>query len=38
MIGFLCFVKTDTPKFYVSNNDEDNAIKAIHTIYDTNGS
>ena len=38
ILGFLFLVRTDTPKFYISKKDEDNAIKAIHTIYDTNGS
>ena len=31
-------MRTDTPKFYVSKNDEKGALKAIHTIYETNGS
>lgn len=30
MVGFLCIVRLDTPKFYISQNDEDNAIKSIH--------
>ena len=38
MVGLLVFVRTDTPKFYISKNDDENAIKAIHTIYDTKGS
>ena len=29
MVGFLTYVRTDTPKFYISKNDDDNAIKAI---------
>lgn len=38
VFGFLCLIKTDTPKYYISQNDEDNAIKAIHAIYQTEGS
>ena len=38
MLGFLFVVRLDTPKFYISKNDEDNAIKSIHNIYETSGS
>jgi MFS family permease len=38
MIGFLCCVRTDTPKFYLMNGNEPGALQAIHTIYKTNGS
>ena len=38
MFGFLFLVRLDTPKFYISKNDEDNAIKSIHTIYETSNS
>jgi len=38
MGGFLLCVRHDTPKFYVTTGQEDNAIKAIHKIYTTSGS
>lgn len=38
MFGFLFLVRLDTPKFYISKNDEDNAIKSIHNIYVTSNS
>ena len=38
MLGFLFLVRLDTPKFYISKNDEDNAVKSIHNIYETNNS
>ena len=38
MLGFIFLVRTDTPKFYIAKQDEDNAIKSINVIYDTNGS
>ena len=37
-IGFLFFVRTDTPKFYIMKNNEPGALQAIHTIYKTEGS
>ena len=38
MLGFICLVRTDTPKFYISKQDDENALKAINVIYKTNGS
>lgn len=37
VLGFLLCVRIDTPKYYLSVGDEERALKAIHTIYDTNG-
>lgn len=38
MLGFLLFVRHDTPKYYITTGQEDNAVKAIHSIYTTSGS
>ena len=35
-VVMLCFI-SDTPKFYISKGDFENAKKAIHEIYDTSG-
>jgi hypothetical protein len=36
--GFLFFVRTDSPKFYITKKREEEAIEAIKTIYNTEGS
>lgn len=36
--GLLFLVRTDAPKYYTAKGDEDGALKAIKTIYDTEGS
>ena len=38
LIGFLFCVRTDSPKFYIIKKQEDEALQAIKTIYDTEGS
>lgn len=37
-LGLLLLVRTDAPKFYTAKGDEDGALKAINTIYNTEGS
>ena len=37
IVSLTCIVRTDGPKFYIAQNDNDSAIKAIHRIYQTNG-
>ena len=38
LLGLLLVVRYDSPKFYLLKGNEDRAVKAIHTIYDTEGS
>ena len=38
LVGFLFFVRTDAPKFYIAKQNEEKALEAIKTIYDTEGS
>ena len=37
LVGFATFVRYDSPKFYMSADDNENALKSINTIYKTNG-
>ena len=38
ILGFAFLFRYDSPKYYVQIGDHENAIKAIHTTYDTQGS
>ena len=38
MLGFLLCIRYDTPKYYVTKNDEKGALAAISAIYNTGGS
>ena len=35
LAGFLCFIRNDSPKFYLNKGDEACALKSIHSIYKT---
>jgi hypothetical protein len=37
-IGLIFFVRTDAPKYYTAKGDEEGALEAIKTIYNTEGS
>lgn len=38
IVGLVCFIHNDSPKFYLTQGDEASALKSIHTIYKTDGS
>ena len=38
MFGFLLVIRNDTPKYYLTNGDEPNAIASIKKIYNTRDS
>ena len=37
LIGFLLFIRHDSPKYYISRGERAKAIDAIHSVYETGG-
>lgn len=38
LLGYFVFIRLDTPKYYLSKDNEEDALKSIKVIYNTNGS